>query len=323
MKLILISTLLFVTSFGFAQNKVLSVSFLKNDGSYVDIKDSADYFRAVTEPDSGSNLYNITEVYKDGKKKLIGKSLAAYPQRYEGQVVSFYKNGVKESITTYKNGMQVGAKYEFYTNGKTYRVTEFPDNNDPFNELNNNYLIEANYDSLGTPSVENGNGYYKGYNRNFNAIDEEGPIKNGKKDSLWRGTFNKGKCTFNETYKDGALVSGTATFEDGGNATYTKLREVPPQFKGGVEAFYQYLGANIRYPGEARLNKVEGRVVLTFVVERDGKVTDVVVKTSVSPDIDAEASRVISNCPNWIPGRQFGRNVRVSYSVPVSFTLGN
>lgn len=94
-----------------------------------------------------------------------------------------------------------------------------------------------------------------------------------------------------------------------------------PQFPGGPSALYEYLAANIRYPKAAYKAGVQGRVILTFVVEKDGSISGTEVVKSVSPLLDAEAVRVINAMPNWVPGRQNGKVVRVKYTVPVSFML--
>jgi TonB family protein len=97
--------------------------------------------------------------------------------------------------------------------------------------------------------------------------------------------------------------------------------EEMPQFPGGPSALYEYLAANIRYPKAAHKAGVQGRVILTFVVEKDGSISGTEVVKSVSPLLDAEAVRVINAMPNWVPGRQNGKVVRVKYAVPVSFML--
>ncbi len=78
---------------------------------------------------------------------------------------------------------------------------------------------------------------------------------------------------------------------------------------------------NIKYPVVAEENGVQGRVVVTFVVERDGSITDVKVVKSVDPSLDKEAQRVVKSMPHWIPGKQNGSAVRVKYTVPVTFRL--
>ena len=97
--------------------------------------------------------------------------------------------------------------------------------------------------------------------------------------------------------------------------------EQMPSFPGGAGALMQYLSSNIKYPVVAEENGVQGRVVCTFVVEKDGSITDVRVIKSVDPSLDKEAMRVVKSMPKWIPGKQNGSAVRVKYTVPVTFRL--
>lgn len=100
-----------------------------------------------------------------------------------------------------------------------------------------------------------------------------------------------------------------------------KVVEVDPEFPGGEEALYKYLAENIKYPIMAKNNKVEGRVYITFVIEKDGTVSDAKVLRSVNEELDAEALRVINAMPKWKPGTQRGVPVRVQYNIPISFKL--
>ena len=97
--------------------------------------------------------------------------------------------------------------------------------------------------------------------------------------------------------------------------------EQMPSFPGGQSALLQYLSSNIKYPVVAEENGVQGRVIVTFVVERDGSITDVKVIKSVDPSLDKEAIRVTKAMPHWIPGKQNGSAVRVKYTLPVTFRL--
>ena len=97
--------------------------------------------------------------------------------------------------------------------------------------------------------------------------------------------------------------------------------EQMPSFPGGNSALMKFLNENIHYPVVAQENGVQGRVVISFVVERDGHITDVQVARSVDPSLDKEAQRVVRSMPKWIPGKQNGSAVRVKYNVPVSFRL--
>jgi protein TonB len=97
--------------------------------------------------------------------------------------------------------------------------------------------------------------------------------------------------------------------------------EQMPTFKGGDDALMAYLHKAIRYPAIAEENGIQGRVVCTFVVERDGGITDVKVVRSVDPSLDKEAVRVLKAMPKWIPGKQNGSAVRVKFTLPVTFKL--
>jgi protein TonB len=94
-----------------------------------------------------------------------------------------------------------------------------------------------------------------------------------------------------------------------------------PAFPGGEAAFGNYLSKNIRYPPVAKENNTQGRVILSFVVERDGSLTDIKVLHDIGGGCGPEAVRVLSKSPHWTPGIQNGKKVRVAYTMPVNFTL--
>lgn len=104
------------------------------------------------------------------------------------------------------------------------------------------------------------------------------------------------------------------------NRVYDVVEQMP-SFPGGISGLRTYLNQNIRYPAEAQENCVQGRVVVSFVVGKDGHISDVTVLRSVDPSLDKEAVRVKRNMPRWTPGKQGGEPVKVRYNVPVSFRL--
>lgn len=104
------------------------------------------------------------------------------------------------------------------------------------------------------------------------------------------------------------------------NSVYDVVEQMP-SFPGGISGLKTYLNQNIRYPAEAQETCAQGRVVVSFVVGKDGHISDVTVLRSVDPSLDKEAVRVIRNMPRWTPGKQGGEPVRVRYNVPVSFRL--
>ena len=97
--------------------------------------------------------------------------------------------------------------------------------------------------------------------------------------------------------------------------------EEMPEFPGGMAECLKFLGKNIKYPTISQENGVQGKVIVQFVVNRDGSIVDPVVVRSVDPYLDKEALRVIKMMPKWKPGKQRNKPVRVKYTVPVTFKL--
>ena len=107
-------------------------------------------------------------------------------------------------------------------------------------------------------------------------------------------------------------------------ATDDKVYEVCEQipiFEGGDAALLKYLRENLKYPDNTKDRGVQGRLVIGFIVEKDGSLTDVKVLRPVDIDLDAEALRVIKGMPKWIPGRHNGQRVRVRYLLPIHICL--
>ena len=117
-----------------------------------------------------------------------------------------------------------------------------------------------------------------------------------------------------------ALVTEPVKPREEENKVFEVVEQMP-SFPGGSGALMQYLSKNIKYPPVAEENGIQGRVVCSFVVERDGSVSDVRILKGVDPSLDKEAIRVVSAMPKWIPGRQNGQMVRVKYTLPVTFRL--
>ena len=99
------------------------------------------------------------------------------------------------------------------------------------------------------------------------------------------------------------------------------IPETMPYFPGGQVLMLKYLADNIKYPASAVKAKKQGRVIVTFIVQKDGSVTHAKIAKSIDPELDAEALRVVKGMPKWTPCTQNGKPVNVKYSVPVKFSL--
>ena len=97
--------------------------------------------------------------------------------------------------------------------------------------------------------------------------------------------------------------------------------ETQPQFPGGEDSLYNFIYSNLRYPQVAKDNAIEGRVFLTFVVEKDGSITNVKIKRDIGGGCGHEAKRVVEMMPKWIPGKQNGKPVKVQFNLPIIFKL--
>ena len=127
------------------------------------------------------------------------------------------------------------------------------------------------------------------------------PVKNNQEEKVLRA----GEVVVQEEPKDENYIFGVV--------------EQMPSFPGGNKALMKFLDDNLRYPAEARAMGIQGRVVVTFVVERDGNIDSIKVIKKVSPELDREALRVIRLMPKWNPGKQNGKTVRTKYTIPVIF----
>ncbi len=99
------------------------------------------------------------------------------------------------------------------------------------------------------------------------------------------------------------------------------IPEIYPEFPGGKQELYKFLGKNITYPSGAKEAGIKGRVVCQFTINKDGSIVDIEVLKGVDPALDEEAVRVIKMMPKWNPGQQAGKNVRVRYTLPILFTI--
>ena len=94
-----------------------------------------------------------------------------------------------------------------------------------------------------------------------------------------------------------------------------------PQYPGGIQEMMKFLSENVKYPQAASKAGIQGRVIITFIVEKDGSISSAKVVKSVTEELDAEALRVVNAMPKWTPGKQKGQPVRVKYTIPISFRL--
>jgi TonB family protein len=121
---------------------------------------------------------------------------------------------------------------------------------------------------------------------------------------------------------DKLVVNNSQSLQQNPQDTIFTVVEKMPMFPGGEDARVKYMVENIKYPDEARNKGITGVVFVTFVVEKEGKITSVKVIRGIGGGCDEEAVRVIKNMPNWEPGKQKGEAVRTQFNIPIKFSLG-
>lgn len=143
-------------------------------------------------------------------------------------------------------------------------------------------------------------------------------------------TADPGQKTI-EGVDDGALVvistpgegpKDAKIVEDNNVYGVFEALEVQPTFPGGMDKFYKYLAKTIRYPEMAQEQGIQGKVFLSFIIEKNGALTDIKIERKLGYGTDEEAVRVLKGSPKWMPGIQNGKAVRVKYNIPISFKTG-
>ena len=141
------------------------------------------------------------------------------------------------------------------------------------------------------------------------------PIKEGPHDSVIRGYYHHVPLIIDPDKVDDYLAEQSDTVN-----VYDVVEQMP-QFPGGFQKMHEFIKENMQYPKELEETCVQGRVIVAFVVERNGKLSNIKVVKSLDPALDKEALRIVNLMPRWIPGRQNGIIVRVKYIIPITFRL--
>jgi len=291
-----------------AQNTEKSdIYYLGANGSKATTLNSSKYTRTVTKK---GNIYEVIDYYFDKSIKSKGNSTVNGSRpKYDGEVISYYKNGSKEAVENYSDGKLESGLY-YFPNQKLEKAISY--------NLENEERVEQLNDSLGNQFLDKkGTGSFKSVEKD--GVILEGSYLKGLKNGIWKTSY-KTDVTYSDEYKSGKYIRGKTLNKDGEVITYNEL-SVLPQYKGGITDFSTFLKENMRHPSEAKSKGISGRVYLSFVVEKDGSLTNVKVTRGIGSGCDEEALRLINSSPKWKPGYKRGIAVRSNYTLPVSFNI--
>ncbi|MBR11012.1 MAG: hypothetical protein CMP48_25445 [Rickettsiales bacterium] len=234
---------------------------------------------------------------------------------YQGDYIDFHPNGNQKSSGNYDLNKPIGTFKQWYANGTLKSELLFkellPEEQD--------YMVINYFDSLGKPLVTNGNGFYHEVKKGYKA---NGKISNGLKIGLWTGSFLNGMSTFKETYSDhGEFEGGTSVDSTGATFSYKAIKTTPQYIDGGIPGFYGFISKYIYYPFEARRNKIEGSVYVSFIVSKAGKTENVKTVKGIGYECDEVAERMIDMCDYFTPGRLRGQAIETQMMLPILFKL--
>lgn len=308
-RLLYFIVLLALPNVSFSQETKDKITFL--DSNYVKVEEGKHaYFQIVRDYYLRKEYYVIEEYYKSGHQKMGGISTHNDNYNYVGVVIRFFENDTIMSKTLYENGTPSGNFSSWYENGKKEVEGEYVANQFSKNKEQVLKILHF-WDENGIQQVSDGNGVYNEKRENFQV---KGEIRNGLKTGIWTGTDKKFKISFSDKYEDGKFISGVSKDDNLIEKPYTEIYERPSP-KKGITDFYNFVGRKFN---TGRNTNVTGKIILTFIVNKNGAIDKIEVLRGIHPKFDKEAVRVLNLYADWIPGKYRGKSVDVRYSLPIS-----
>lgn len=299
------------------------VSYLKKNGAFTAIKDSADYTRIIQLTPNDASLFELNEYYPNGNLKRHGWVKAPDPKliRFEGLVETYYDNEILEAALHYTDNKLIDTAKRYYRNGvlKESRVYLNQEKNqklmlDPDTDSRLVYYA----DSLDKVYILNGNGNVRFVDKDKDY--EQGDYADGIRVGHWTGTMHKGKYRFEEWYEKTGFVNGETTDSLGQKIKYTQ-KQIQPEYPGGIHVLRTFIGNNYKYPRGAMSAQVAGQVTINFVVEKDGKVSNYKILNDLGYGTGKAGLEVLKRASDWAPGYMRGVPVRVAYTLPIRLNL--
>jgi TonB family protein len=285
----------------------------------------------LTDEQNGHYYIQHKQIYKDvdtirsfysksGKVRSIEQVNELGNQ--EGSSIFYHENGVVKIKASFEKGFVSGDVRSWYPDGKSQSI-EFFLAEKASGSVGNSVLVDY-WDSLGNQMIIKGTGFCKcvfNILSNSKKILEEGKLIEGTRDSVWIGYHNNGLKYFEEIYSKGELQSGQS-FDKSGNQYFYKSVEEMAVLGETFNNFYEHVGKTLQYPKEARRKRIQGKVFVEFVIDRDGSVTNVKAIRGIGHGCDEEAIKAVKSSPPWSPGRQRGQPVRQRMVLPIDFKIG-
>ncbi|MDN3584077.1 energy transducer TonB [Mucilaginibacter flavus] len=288
-----------------------------NSGKIVRTRDSADFSVQIIAPPTNNSgiklgyikkysIYNILLLSGTAEVIIYNANIVL---NLHGQCTNYYQNGYKKNIINYQHNKEVGELITYYPNGQLCAKERY-------RQIGRLCLVEY-HDNSGKVLTANGKGNWVKWDKEYKHKIEEGSVIDSLEEGKWNGYVND-SLKYTRMYHQGEVLPTSDTL---GQVYVSPPKE--PEFYGGMDAFFNFLANNIRYPLEARTNHIQGRVYVSFIIEKDGSLTNVKsIGGSKDNSLKNEAIRVVKYSPPWQPGIYNGLPVRTQYSIPITFKLG-
>ena len=289
------------------------VTYIKENGGQTAYRDSAVYTRILRITPNDEGLHELNEYYPNGNVRRHGWVKAPDPQRmqFEGEVETYYEEGALREVARYAANHRTDTTLRYYPNGVLKeRVI--------YSQSTPDTRLVYYADSLGNIQVEEGTG--EAVIDMGNGDVEQGHYRGGLREGHWTGTFQKTKCRFEEWYEGGVVTSGITTDSLGKQYTYEQPK-VQPEYPGGVHNLKQFVAQNYQYTKAAIQARVNGQLVIAFVVDTTGIPTHYEVVNDLGYGTAAAGIDVLKKSQPWTPGYQRGVPVRVQYKLPIRLNL--
>ena len=321
----MISKALFITLFSafiyysvhaqVAPAKSVNIYYLDKAGDLALDSVNLNCIRVITKDSTNEGSYIVEDFYLNKRRKLVGRSsVPNYELRREGIFIEYFPNGRRKSVRNYHNNTVEGDEQYYYPNGKPYYTGHY-------DQSQYQYFITTSNDSVGTSQASDGNGSHIEYDDDFMFIKGQGPIVNGLKNGVWKGSYDD-TLSYTCNYEMGKSIFGTSVTK-AGNVYHFTDDKINPEFPGGLQAFAMFLTHQMRYPASAKENIVEVKMFINFTVDKRGKLRNLRIVRGIGSGCDDEVIRVLKLSPDWTPGKVYGIPVDISYTIPISFTLQN
>ncbi len=241
-------------------------------------------------------------VYFDNDWEICNKELASYYRKY------------------FKNDSKKWDVKDYFINGQIQMKGTYKKRNWKKKDGHFIYYLEngqKEYEGNFTENIKTGSWIYWHTN---GEISSNGKFIDGKRDGVWYWYFDNEQISAKEVFTDGERTEYNF-WDENGNIVKLEDAEYLPQFPGGWDAYSEFIKTNTIYPAEAKLRGVQGSVIVTLIVDSSGEIENVLIQNPINTFLDKEALRVARLLPNFIPGKQHNRFVKVSYNAPFTFRL--